>query len=234
MSRLNLRIVCLSVLVSTLANAAPEQAQSDARISDIESIALTAQQQAKHWGLTEQEWSRFEDIQAGPRGYWSPNLDPLTALGVEAQSDTERRRYAELQVKLEAQRAERELAYQHAYTAAWQRLYPGLMPVEGMSNGVASTDARRALFVEANCDSCTAKLQQLQKRGAAVDVYLVGSNNDDSRVRVWARQANVDAKQVQERRITLNHDRGRWFSLGATGGLPAVYQDVDGQWQRIE
>ena len=57
-------------------------------------------EQAASWGLTEQEWTRFEQIQAGPRGFWSPNLDPLTALGVEAQTDQERQRYAELQVAL--------------------------------------------------------------------------------------------------------------------------------------
>ena len=42
----------------------------------------------------------------GPLGIYSPNLDPLSALGVEARSDEERRRYAEMQVKAEARRVE--------------------------------------------------------------------------------------------------------------------------------
>ena len=62
------------------------------------------------------------------------NFDPLTALGVEAQTDQERQRYAELQVALEAKRAERELAYQNAYTAAWAKLFPGLLPIQGMAS----------------------------------------------------------------------------------------------------
>lgn len=70
--------------------------------------------QAKVWGLTDDEWAKFERLQRGPRQYWSPQLDPLTTLGVEADSDQERQRYAELQVRLEAKRAERELAYQKA------------------------------------------------------------------------------------------------------------------------
>ncbi|MGD4883772.1 TIGR03759 family integrating conjugative element protein, partial [Xanthomonas citri pv. citri] len=32
--------------------------------------------------------------------------------------------------------------------------------------------------------------------------------------------------------ITLNHDGGRWLSLGVSGELPAVVREVGGQWQR--
>jgi integrating conjugative element protein (TIGR03759 family) len=66
----------------------------------------------------------------GPLGVYSPNLDPLTALGIEARSDEERNHYAELQVHAEAQRVEKMLTYQRAYDAAWQRLYPGQLRVE--------------------------------------------------------------------------------------------------------
>ncbi|MEK0311630.1 TIGR03759 family integrating conjugative element protein [Sweet potato little leaf phytoplasma] len=206
----------------------------DIEHAEAKPLATDVAERAERWGLTEQEWSRYQEIQRGPRGTWSPDLDPLTALGVEARNDAERSRYAELQVKLEAQRAEGELTYQKAYTDAWQRLYPGLMPVEGLGNGGSAIDARWALFVEEDCSSCISKLQRLQARGTPIDIYLVGSQNDDEKVRAWARNAGVDAERLQQRQLTLNHDRGLWFSLGATGGLPAVYQQVDGRWQRIE
>ncbi|TNF83478.1 TIGR03759 family integrating conjugative element protein [Pseudomonas sp. ICMP22404] len=193
--------------------------------------------QATSWGLTEQEWSRFEQIQAGPRGFWSPNLDPLTALGVEAETDQERHRYAELQVRLEAKRAERELAYQHAYTAAWAKLFPGLLPIQGMASpspASSSVAPRPALFVEDQCQPCIAEAQRLQSSDTAFDIYLVGSKGEDERVRTWARQAGIDPARVQRRQITLNHDRGHWFSLGAPRSLPATFQQVNGQWQRLD
>ena len=65
----------------------------------------------------------------GPLGIYSPNLDPLSALGIEARTDEERRRYAELQVQVEARRVEKLLAYQRAYDEAWQRLNPGMQRV---------------------------------------------------------------------------------------------------------
>ena len=229
-------VVCLVSLLTTgaaMGNPVPTQS----RIQDTQSAPLgrSHSEQAASWGLTEQEWTRFEQIQAGPRGFWSPNLDPLTALGVEAQTDQERQRYAELQVALEAKRAERELAYQNTYTAAWAKLFPRLLPIQGMaSTATSSAVPSQALFVEDHCPACTAEAQRLQSSDTAFDIYMVGSQGDDERVRSWARQADIDPAKVQRRQITLNHDRGRWFSLGAPGPLPATFQQVNGQWQRLD
>ena len=231
-------VTCLALLMSTGA-AIGNPVTTPSRRQDMQSAPLGRSQseQAANWGLTEQEWTRFEQIQTGPRGFWSPNLDPLTALGVEAQTDQERQRYAELQVALEAKRAERELAYQNAYTAAWAKLFPGLLPIQGMassSSASSSVEPRQALFVEDNCPACTTEAQRLQSSDTPFDIYLVGSQGEDERVRSWARQADIDPAKVQRRKITLNHDRGRWFSLGAPGSLPATFQQVNGQWQRLD
>ncbi|WP_409287280.1 TIGR03759 family integrating conjugative element protein [Pseudomonas guariconensis] len=195
----------------------------------------SAADQAKAWGLTDDEWATFERLQTGPRHYWSPQLDPLTTLGVEANSDHERQRYAELQVRLEARRAERELAYQKAYSSAWIRLFPGLQPVQGMSDDAGpSSNSRTALFVEDHCTACVTRLQQWLQAGARLDVYLVGSQGNDTRLRQWAKSAGITTAQVSGGQVTLNHDRGRWFDLGASGPLPARYQQVDGKWQRVD
>ncbi|MNT29868.1 hypothetical protein D3C72_1656310 [compost metagenome] len=93
---------------------------------------------------------------------------------------------------------------------------------------------RQALFVEDHCPACTAEAQRLQSSDTAFDIYLVGSQGEDERVRSWARQAGIDPTRVQRRQITLNHDRGHWFSFGAPGSLPATFQQVNGQWQRLD
>lgn len=231
-------VVCLISLLSTGA-AMGNPVTTPSRVQDTQPTPLgrSHSEQAASWGLTEQEWARFEQIQAGPRGFWSPNIDPLTALGVEAETDQERQRYAELQVALEAKRAERELAYQNAYTAAWAKLFPGLLPIQGMASpppASSSVEPRQALFVEDHCPACTAEAQRLQSSDTAFDIYLVGSQGEDEHVRGWARQASIDPSKVQRRQITLNHDRGRWFSLGAPRPLPVAFQQVNGQWQRLD
>lgn len=228
---------CALACAGTIASAAPQSVAPTPKALDTQSLEQSVLDPRQVWGLTYEEWSRFEALQAGPRGYWSPQLDPLTTLGVEADTDQERQRYAELQVKLEAKRAERELAYQQAYTAAWARLYPGLLPVQGMDTASANASApvaRESLFVEADCSPCATVAKRLQDQGITFDLYLVGSNGDDEQLRQWAKAAGILPAKVQARQITLNHDRGRWFSLGAHGALPARLQQVEGQWQRIE
>ncbi|MFW3895229.1 TIGR03759 family integrating conjugative element protein [Pseudomonas bharatica] len=207
-----------------------QQSSEQAQLQQARSAA-----QAKAWGLTDDEWAKFEHLQSGPRQYWSPQLDPLTTLGVEADSDQERQRYAELQVRLEAKRAERELAYEKAYTAAWARLFPGLLPLQGMGDAVSSSSSPRyAVFVEAPCSTCEASLRRWLSTGAHLDVYLVGSQGDDARIRQWALTVGITPAQVSNGQVTLNHDRGRWFALGASRPLPARFQQVEGKWQRVD
>jgi integrating conjugative element protein (TIGR03759 family) len=191
---------------------------------------------AQEWGLKTDEWQRYSELMEGPIGTYSPNLDPLSALGIEARSDEERQRYAELQVKAEARRVEKLLAYQRAYDEAWQRLNPGMqrvsLPDARLSRNSVTGNGRTAVFVKDNCEPCTQLVQRLQASGTAFDLYMVGSRQDDALIRAWARRAQIDPEQVRNGTITLNHDAGRWLSLGLPGDLPASIRQVNGRWQR--
>ena len=195
----------------------------------------TDEQRAKDWGLNTEEWHRYNELMKGPLGVYSPNVDPLTALGIEATSEDEQRRYAELQVQTEAKRVEKLLAYQRAYDAAWKRLYPALQPVSLIDPGLSSPipdDSRLAVFVKDKCAACTQRVRQLQTAGTAFDIYVVDSKDDDTVIRIWAKQTGIDPGKVRSRVITLNHDAGQWLSLGVPGDLPAILRKVNGQWQR--
>ncbi|MDH0131714.1 TIGR03759 family integrating conjugative element protein [Pseudomonas asiatica] len=225
--------ICLVTGPGWSAPAMVETQQQSSEQASLQRARSAAQ--AKAWGLTDDEWVKFERLQSGPRQYWSPQLDPLTTLGVEADSEQERQRYAELQVRLEAKRAERELAYQKAYTAAWARLFPGLLPVQGMRDAATpSSNQRYAVFVEDPCSTCEASIRQWLSTGAHLDIYLVGSQGDDARIRQLALKVGITAVQVSSGQVTLNHDRGRWFALGASRPLPARFQQVEGTWQRVD
>jgi integrating conjugative element protein (TIGR03759 family) len=198
--------------------------------------AALDERQARDWGLRPEEWTRYRQLMQGPLGVYSPNLDPLTTLGIEARSDEERNHYAELQVQAEARRVNRTLAYQRAYDAAWGRLYPGQQRVDlpgaqTLSAG-NSGSGRLAVFVRADCAPCDQRVRQLQTAGTAFDVYMVGSRLDDAHIRQWATRAGIDPARVRARTITLNHDAGRWLSLGVPGELPAVVRELNGRWQR--
>ncbi|OJN86780.1 integrating conjugative element protein [Escherichia coli] len=149
-------------------------------------------------------------------------------MGVEADTDHERQRFAELLVRQEYQRLEKELAFQRAYDAAWQRLYPGLTPLKTTS---AST-TRVSLFVKDDCPPCDSLLRTLLAQQRPLDIWLVNSEGDDNRVRRWAMAHGIDAKLVSEHSITLNHDAGRWFLLGQSK-IPVALERKGEQWHEV-
>ncbi|EEH9715105.1 TIGR03759 family integrating conjugative element protein [Salmonella enterica subsp. enterica] len=219
-------LVLLLVLITPLVRAGTETVST---IQNSTETPLTSQSVAQQWGLTQEEWSRYEVLKRSERGIWSPSLDPLTTLGVEATTDAERQKYADLLVGKESQRVEKELAFQRAYDAAWKRRFPGLVPV-----AVASPDrrSRLAVFVREDCPSCDTRLKTLLSAGNPLDIWLVGSDNDDSRLRRWAVAQHIDNTRVQRREITLNHDAGRWLHYGQ-GRMPVVLEKQGDTWLPI-
>ncbi|EBS1325794.1 TIGR03759 family integrating conjugative element protein [Salmonella enterica subsp. enterica serovar Worthington] len=184
------------------------------------------------WGLSDKEWQQYQQVIKGPRGTQSPGIDPLMALGIEAESDSERRRFAEMWVKTEHDRVEKELAFQREVDAAWKRLYPRVLPVNmGNASGIAhDTQGRLALFVKRNCVRCDARLNAILTDKRPVDIYLVDSGGRDDVIRQWAQAHNIPADRVRSRQITLNHDNGNWLKYGQ-GRMPVVLQQGEAGWQ---
>lgn len=177
--------------------------------------------QAQQWGLTDSEWQHYQQLRQGERGIWSPGLDPLTTLGVAANSDAERQRYAELLARKEHQRVEKELAFQRAYDQAWKRLYPTLTPIRSV------VQPRLALFVSEKCPACETLAQKLINDDRPLDIWLVNSRNDDASLQRWAQRQHIDMRKVERGQITLNHDNGRWQRLGG-GKLPLLLEQQGG------
>lgn len=203
-----------------------------APIQENTTSSLSTQQQAQQWGLSDSDWSRYQTLMKGERGLMSPGLDPLTALGVETDNSAERRRLAELWVKHEYQRTEKELAFQRDVNAAWLRLYPETLAVNMGANaaGIAhDTQGRLALFLKENCSRCDARLAAVLADNRPVDLYLVGIESDDG-LRAWAVKHNIPVEKVRSRQITLNHDNGLWFKYGM-GQMPVILQQGGTGWQ---
>ncbi|WNK30368.1 TIGR03759 family integrating conjugative element protein [Pantoea agglomerans] len=218
----------------TLASAAQTSAVNSrvAPLQENTSSQLSTQQQAQQWGLSDSDWSRYQTLMKGDRGIMSPGLDPLTALGVETDNSAERRRLAELWVRHEYQRTEKELAFQRDVNAAWLRLYPETLAVNMGANaaGIAhDTQGRLALFLKENCSRCDARLAAVLADNRAVDLYLVGIDSDDG-LRAWAVKHNIPVEKVRSRQITLNHDNGLWFRYGM-GQMPVILQQGVNGWQ---
>lgn len=239
------------VAISSLAWANPstQNTITQSTLSQAQTFQQSAAQQSgqsrltenrwSEWGLTEQDWTRYEALKNGPQGVWSPNLDPLTMLGIEARSESERNRYAELLARKEFERNEKILAFQLAYDQAFTRLYPNILPFRVDENGQVSaaptSNNRIIYFTRSDCEKCVDDLKKLFTHAGnnPVDIYLVDSEQSDEKIRKWAMDNQIDVAKVRSRQITLNHDKGMWLK-NANGKIPVAFRIVGGtEWQRI-
>ncbi|UPQ40166.1 TIGR03759 family integrating conjugative element protein [Providencia rettgeri] len=229
------------LFVSAAVQAETAQPQDTTSVQ-VESLYQTPTQTEKlkrdahEWGISGEDYTRYEALMKGRRGIQSPGLDPLTALGIEARTDAERRQYAEKWVRQEYQRTEKELAFQREVDAAWRRLYGSILPVNlGQTvNMPQKADGRLALFVRLEeCASCDAKLIAILAKKQPVDIYVLGTNGNDDRLRDWAKQKKIPVERVKRREITLNHDAGLSLKYGLTTAPTVLQQATDGHWRAV-
>lgn len=211
-------------------------------------LNVTNAQKARLWGLEEAEWERYEAIMKGPRGYWSPGLDPLTALGVEAKTETERMRYATLQVVAEFNRVESELAYQRAYNQAFKEQFPNRVLISD-TNGQADflkhvlppgqlKEVPITLFITLNCPACDSFVKKTVASKKRLDIYVINASTDNA-IRTWANKMGIPPEHVQRRQITLNYNKDelKLITGQATAKpeqLPLAFRRVGQAWQKID
>ncbi|OOF59738.1 TIGR03759 family integrating conjugative element protein [Rodentibacter myodis] len=235
--------VSLSLSSPVLADLAPQntpltkQITSQPQISTQQQTQMTSSMEDKwtEWGLTEQDWRQYETLmKQGARGIWTPNIDPLTALGVEANTEEERMHYARLLAKKEFERAEKEIAFQIAYTKIFNELYPDTLPFKVGDSQIQSGNIRRIIyFTRIDCKACVIDMMKLLNYAGdtQVDIYVVDSKKDDSKIRDWALANHINVEKVKKRQITLNHDTNLSWAKYAKGKMPAAFGiDGEGQW----
>ena len=219
-----------------LAIAVTSQASNARKTEIIETEATASAEAARVWGLSDQEWRKYQQVMSDQRGIWSPGLDPITALGVSADTAAERKRYAELYVRTEFERTRKELAFQLAVDNAWARLYPETPRIGTRAAAKVALQgaSRYALIVSPNCSECTELLEQridsmMTEATEGVDVHVVGTGNDDEVLRRWVAAQPALIAALKSGRATVNH--GNQFQ--DLSQFPAIYSKTgSGQWVR--
>lgn len=208
--------------------------------------------QREQWNLDETEWSRYQELMKGIRGSISPNnISPIEVLGTHARNDEERMKYARLWVRIMYDDAQRVLAFQRAYSQAFNELY-GHLPIidtsqlntQRASKSVAQiqTNDRVLLFVKlTDCPECESLVQRvlttMADKNGQLDIYFTDAKDqqDNSRIRRWAAKQGLDKKKLKQGRITLNHDHGALFGITKqlTTPVPVVYKTDETQTIRL-
>lgn len=215
---------------------------------------------AARWGLSVEEWKRYLEIKRGPRGVWSPNVDPLAMLALEADNEADMRHYATLYAHMQDLRIQRELKVDRFRREAVQKLYAGkstfdqtLLNVNKkaktktfeqnyeMSPMASPTDSlmfgdRLLYFASVNIKPAalvqrlTAKVEETA--GVKLDIYVVGSDSDKD-IMNWASSVGINAMLVKQKTITLNHDKGTLKKLSTDNAESQVFLQRGGVMYRV-
>lgn len=178
---------------------------------------------AKQWMLSETDWVKYKEVMSGPRGIWSPGLDPITALGVSETDPQERKRYAELWIKMETRRAELEMAFEVERQRAASNILGNQLAVNNTS-WIREWEEKRVevnkqviLFVDSECkESCKSIFEELRAsigNNARLDIFFKQGASSDQ-IGQWASFMKIAPNVVRERAVTLNFDEGKSMELG--------------------
>jgi integrating conjugative element protein (TIGR03759 family) len=83
-------------------------------------------QQARTWGLTGEQWQRYQQLMQGEAGHWYPQLNPIEVLGIYAKTEQEQREYAELVVQQKHLREQREWRFSNMIDSIVSKHYQNL------------------------------------------------------------------------------------------------------------
>lgn len=212
--------------VTTNSHAAETNQSNNVETDSRQTNISITEQKHLQWGLTENEFSRYENLMEGVRGSISPStISPIEVLGIHARNKAEREKYARMWADIMEKDAERILAFQRAYDQAWQEKGGDIIDVAALSNNnstsaLASSELSapqsqgRTLTLITRIDDCTECDQKLQSllnslmvdRSLNLDVYFSDSaGKENSYIRQWAVKNNISPSLLKQRRISLNH-----------------------------
>ncbi|RUM93767.1 MAG: TIGR03759 family integrating conjugative element protein [Thiothrix sp.] len=194
---------------------------------------------AKNWGLSVDQWVRYQSYMDQTGKYFYKHLDPVFVSGLISSTEEERKALADLYAQQEYDRTQKLISFDRAYRAAFKKRYKDY-PMFNLDNRAVKKGAqsstrlpdveptdRITLFVKTNCADCEAEFLKhykgLGKRypaGVALDVYFVGDTTDKD-IRAWAKRLQVRAEAVVAGTVTLSHD-DRHSMFGAPK-LPSAF-----------
>lgn len=207
----------------------------------------------KALGLTESDYRRYQTILTGPRGSWSEDKDPLMVLGITADTDAERTRYANVYVENDRKRNTAILDFTRATQRVWLEKYANeplfTVPGAALTSPVPLLTAsdRVILVIDASkdCPSCIAAFENVQRLGRSnggtgsggaggtgIDIYFVA--NSYEQMVAFGRARGMTPTDVAAKRVTLNQATPAILKQLQVTGVPAAFKRTAAGITRID
>lgn len=166
----------------------------------------------KAWGgLDDAEVKRYLELKESPRGYFTPNLNPIMALGLEARTEAERMKYARMWDRLELENFNKIKAWYLAIQrVAAERPDQDVIrfsenPLKSDSVPHNGKSVKITLELD-NCSSCMDsyhKYIEYLKNGEIETLELVFVNATKQDINKWAKAVNLPVRYNAERKLLV-------------------------------
>lgn len=212
----------LTISDKTLANTGLSQNIDDISTDqDTHTVQLSAAQihEAKVWGLTLDEEKRYILLMQNKSAIYYEGFrqTPLDILGINARTEEERNHFAELSAVFEAQKVSKNLAWNHAFYLAYNKLFKDVLIVGKTDLSRYSPQQYKPIRLEPDdnlylfikpTDAVKIILLSLSEAikntaNTHLNIMLLGTN--DLGIQAWASQHQIPKKMVASNQISLNH-----------------------------
>ncbi len=197
-------LLVLALLVSLTVTA-----QQSEQVSEQVSTTLSESETrvSEDWNLTVEEVETLEDLKRRNRGMISPEITPLEWLGIFADSEAERRRYAELFARRQLEIVDAVMRFETAYAEAIQREI-SKTPTQPVQ------DKRLLLITPYECldENCRLNLSRALRHaeiGNQLDIYIQ-ENIPRADLRFWVMTNNIPIELIRSRSIRVQSAKGRF------------------------
>lgn len=174
--------------------------------------------EAKVWELSLEEEKRYVQLMKNKSAiyYQGLRMTPLDILGLNAQSDAERERFAIRAAKHEALKVSQNLVWNNAFHEAYKKLFENIPVVGDFDPAPFSPHAYRPLQLSQGEDlylfikpddaiqTVLMLLQEAIQETPNTRLHLLLLNMDESEIQAWANRHEVPLEFVHQKRITLN------------------------------
>ena len=199
---------------------------------DMNALKLTPMQlhEAKVWGLTLDEEKRYVFLMQNRSAVYYKGLrqTPVDVLGINAKSEAERIRFAELSAQQEAQKVSKNIAWNNAFYKAYNQLFASV-PVVGEFDAtpysptaykpiVLNQGDTLFLFIKTNDAIKTILLTLIEAINTSPDtrLHLMILGGDDLEIQQWANQNQIPRELVSRGALSLNHGELSFQALNVT------------------
>ncbi|HAT1770912.1 TPA: TIGR03759 family integrating conjugative element protein [Legionella pneumophila] len=190
----------------------------------------TQRQEAKVWGLSEQEEKRYLQLMQSRSGVYYKNLrvTPIDILGLNARDDAEREHFANLAARQEAQKVAQNIAWNNAFYKAYNELFKDVPVVGDFDPSPYSPYAHQPIQLKAgetlyffikHDDAVTTILLQLIdaiNRTPDTKLNLLFLDMDNNAIQLWANKHQIPIQLVTSQQITLNPGNQQFEGLALT------------------